>query len=384
MRFLVAGAGIGGLTASIALARQGHSVQVLEQAPEPKPVGAGISLQPNAMFALGTLGLDRAVSQRGCSAACARLRFSDGSLVREFDFSKYKQRYSYLPHTIHRADLFDFLAEAATHEGVDICFGQSVQSFAMDAREVEVSTDQATHRADALIGADGINSRVRAQLWGQTPTRFSGYVCWRGIASDLSVVEQVETMNEVWGKAARFGFMRCSLDKVYWFATRSSPTRDRLSEAWKETFDDWPAPIPELLRVTPESQITFNDISDRKPIFPWSRGRVTLLGDAAHPMTPNFGQGGAQAIEDAIVLASAVKNTESVESAFRAYEIHRHPRAKKFVNASRQFGRIAQGGNVLARFVRRFLLPLTPDSVMQHQLDDQFMIDDHLRWDETE
>jgi salicylate hydroxylase len=128
MNLTIVGAGIGGLTAAIALARDGNTVRVLEQTPQPKPVGAGISLQPNAMKALARLGLDHEVIQRGCASALARVCFSNGNSVQELDFSTYINRYGYLPHTIHRADLFDLLFEAATESGVEVCFGEMIEA----------------------------------------------------------------------------------------------------------------------------------------------------------------------------------------------------------------------------------------------------------------
>ena len=379
MQFIVAGAGIGGLTVAVALAKRGHGVQVLEQAPEPRPVGAGISLQPNAMRALAKVELDSAVMQRGCASAIARLRWANGKLIRHFYFSPVKEKYGYLPYTIHRADLFDVLYGAANDLGVDVRFGSALESFNRESSAVHVNTaDGQSYLADALIGADGINSRVRSQLWGDAPTRYSGYICWRGIVTNPDLVQRVDTMNEVWGKASRCGFMRCSPDKVYWFATKSSPLRGRPDPTWKDHFADWPEPIHDLMVATPEAETTFNDISDRKPIFPWSQGNVTLLGDAAHPMTPNFGQGGAQAIEDAVVLAQKVSDQDSIDASFVAYESQRHPRTKRFVDDSLRFGRVAQGGNAFWRFVRRRVIPLIPDSVTNRQLDWQFNIKDQV------
>lgn len=378
MNIIIAGGGIGGLTAAIALARSGHRVRVLEQAPEPKPVGAGISLQPNAMQAFATLDLDKSITERGCTSSIAQLRLSNGKSVQSMDFSAYLDRYGFLPHMIHRADLFDLLYQTATESGAEVQFGASLESFCSESQSVAVQTPATEFRCDALIGADGIHSKVRSGLFGQQPTRFSGYVCWRGIVTEPKIVSSVDTMNEIWGNGARFGFMRCSPDKVYWFATMTTANRERPSESWKEQFRDWPDPIHAMLDRTPESQIAFNDISDRRPIFPWSKGRVTLLGDAAHPMTPNFGQGGAQAIEDAIVLARAVNATNDPVTAFQSYEQHRHVRTKKFIDRSLQFGKVAQGGNRWWRMIRNHLIPRIPESVMIRQLDEQFDVQGHL------
>ena len=378
LSIIIAGAGIGGLTAAIALARNGHDVRVIEQAPEPRPVGAGISLQPNAMQALAMLDLDQAIAHRGCAASIATLRFSNGAIIRSMDFAPYVDRYGYLPITIHRSDLFDVLHDAAIKSGVQVEFGLSLESFELGSHNVTVRTSEREIKCDALIGADGIRSKVRVGLFGEAPVRYSGYVCWRGIVTDPDLVTTIDAMNEMWGPSARCGYMPCSKDKIYWFATKTTADRQRPDGNWKSQFANWPHPVPALHAKTPDSQVVFNEISDRKPIFPWSRGPVTLLGDAAHPMTPNFGQGGAQAIEDAIVLARAVESANDPTKAFQAYEKHRYPRAKWFVDGSLRFGRVAQGGNSFWRLIRNHVIPRIPDSATDKMLRQQFLVLDHL------
>ena len=379
MKVLVAGCGIAGLTAAVGAARAGYEVEMFEQADELKPVGAGISLQPNALQALSVLELDEAVIERGRQSARALLRFSNGKTVKEFDFMPLLDVYGYLPVAIYRADLLDILAHAALQEDVRIHFGQQVESFVLEGDRVGVSTKSGLQfQADALIGADGINSKIRNQLWGARPPRFSGYVCWRGIVSDSRIVKSVSTMNEIWGTGARFGFMRCSPAKVYWFATRTTADIGSPDPEWRRLFTEWPDPIRSILDLTADDQVFYNDISDRPPIFPWGRGPVTLVGDAAHPMTPNFGQGGAQAIEDGVVLAKALETIDDLSQAFRRFETHRHPRTRKLVSDSRQFGRIAQGGSYFWRFVRNRLVPLTPDLVYRANLAKQFKFTKHL------
>ena len=377
VKIIIIGAGIGGLTAAAALARLGHEIKVLEQTPEPKPVGAGISLQPNAMACLAKLGIDDEIRKAGFSAPIARLTFANGQLIRELDFTNMQQEYGFLPYTIHRADLFDILHRTAVEAGVEVSFDRPFHSFSRDDDTVSVQSRNERFHADALVGADGINSGVRRQLWEDSPRRYSGYVCWRGIVTDQTLVKSVDTMNEIWGKGSRFGYMRCSPDKIYWFATKSTKQQER-PENWKHMFDDWQNPISELLAKTHENRIAFNPISDRRPIFPWSKGRVTLLGDAAHPMTPNFGQGGAQAIEDAIVLSEALDADNEPQRAFQAYESHRHPRTKNLVNASRQYGSVAQGGSPLSRLIRNHLLPLIPKAAMDRKLRAQLDVQPHL------
>lgn len=353
MKILVAGGGIGGLAASIGLARTGHRVEVCEQAERLRTVGAGISLQPNALEALETIGLEQEIMARGVTASRASLWRSDGRLIRHFDFDGYQAKTGYRPYIFHRGTLLETLFEAAERHGVDVRFGQRVDSIEQRDDGVRVTMDSGFKcEADLLVGADGINSRVRSHLFGHETKRYSGYVCWRGIVDDPQLVESVDSMSEIWGRGQRFGCMRCNASQVFWFATRSCSTRDAADSDLRSMFADWPKIVGNLLESTPTETIVFNDISDRPPIFPWARGRITLLGDAAHPMTPNFGQGGSQAIEDAVVLSHLLQNAKAPVSALRQYEKHRHARTKQLVEASRRFGNIAQGGRTLTRFIR--------------------------------
>ncbi len=188
------------------------------------------------MQALATLDLDQSIVDRGCAASVAQLRFSDGRLVRSMDFSPYVERYGYLPHTIHRADLFDLLCGAAIEAGAEIRFDSPVATFQIESQAVSVNTTSDQLHCDALIGADGIRSRVRSELFGKHPVRYSGYVCWRGIVTDRKLVSSIDNMNEWWGSGARCGFMPCSQDKVYWFATKTTADRQRPTKIGKLSF----------------------------------------------------------------------------------------------------------------------------------------------------
>ncbi len=219
-------------------------------------------------------------------------------------------------------------------------------------------------QADLLIGADGIHSRVREQLTGKLALRYSGYTAWRGIAPTPDKAFQ---SGETWGKGRRFGLVPLSGEKVYWFATDNRPEGETDDPARRqaellELFAGWHYPVPELIGTTPRGDILRNDIFDLPPLKKWSVGRVTLLGDAAHAMTPNLGQGACQAIEDAVTLAGCLTRFEEVSEALARYEALRRPRTARITRQARQVGEIGQWGHPAAVWLRqhfaRLLLPV--------------------------
>jgi len=172
-------------------------------------------------------------------------------------------------------------------------------------------------------------------------------------------------MCESWGRGSRFGLVAIDGDRLYWFATANTPPggRDAGKEGLIRRFADWHDPIPRVIEATPDEAILRTDISDREPAAKWSEGRVTLLGDAAHPMTPNLGQGGGQAMEDAVALDQALAAESDCANAFLSYESRRRARTARVVEESRRFGRVGQIENSLARAVRDFAMRVTPLSV---------------------
>ena len=180
-------------------------------------------------------------------------------------------------------------------------------------------------------------------------------------------------MSERWGRGRRFGIVPVDAHQTYWFCTENAPPDGRDGDdphaELRERFADFAAPVDELVEATPAEAILRNDIVDIEPLPRWSEGRVALLGDAAHAMTPNMGQGACQAIEDAVVLAHCLSAHASVAAALADYEARRKPRARRFVTRSWTFGRAGQWENAVARALRDTLTRLTPRSTLARTMD---------------
>jgi len=366
---VIAGAGIGGLTAAIALSRSGIRVRVLERATAIHPAGAGLALQPNAMAVLAALGLDDAVAAAGAALSRAVLLDPSGrQLGPETRLERIFENPMARVVALHRARLHDVLLAAAGRSVVRT--GVRVTSYEQAADSVLVIADDGTRlETELLVGADGLHSTVRAQLVHDGPPRYAGYTSWRGVTPAGSVPPP-DRVTETWGRGERFGVVDIGFDEIYWFAVADAApggTDGDVRAELRARFGGWHAPVAAVLDATPADRILRTDIFDRDPITRWHAGRVVLLGDAAHPMTPNLGQGAAQAIEDAGTLAASLAAAATVEDGIRAYETARVGRTSAFVRASRRFGDVAQWRHPLAVFARDLTMRLTPESALVAQ-----------------
>jgi len=226
----------------------------------------------------------------------------------------------------------------------------------VDGREV---------RGDVLIGADGLHSLTRAQLFSAKKPKYVGYACWRGVA-DIDITG-LETW--AWGKGYQFGMTPMTNGRTFWFAQRYVPEGAQDKPCGRkgellELFHDWHDPIPRVIQATEEAHILRNDVYEHKHLRHWSRGRVTLLGDAAHAMTPNFGQGGCQAIEDGVVLASCLEVERDVAAALKLYETRRVKRANSIGQIAGLMGRVVQWKNPLASGARNAIMKRVPINLL--------------------
>ena len=367
---IIIGGGIGGLAAAIGLRRAGWDVEVFEQAAELAEVGSGLSLWRNALAALDRLGVLDALRALGVSGQDGAVYRPDGRLLARMKSAEGAPPGGMIL-LLHRAELHRVLLDAAGRESVRT--GARCVGVAQDDRGATARFDDGREaRGDLLVGADGLRSTVRAALDGPSPPRYAGYAVYRGIAAfDPSRVLSGET----WGPGLRIGRWGLTGGRSYWYAShavaegRPDPPSGRKAHLL-ELFRGWHAPVADLIAATDEAAILRDDIYDRPPLPRWSVGRATLLGDAAHPMTPDLGQGACQAIEDAVVLAECLSQADDVPAALRAYEARRIPRTSRVVATARRIGRMARWSNPLACRVRDALMSSSLAGRMQaRQMD---------------
>ncbi|HQR80987.1 MAG TPA: FAD-dependent monooxygenase, partial [Actinomycetota bacterium] len=355
----------------LALQRVGLPARVYEQAPEIGAVGAGIGLWPGALQSLREIGVAQWFWELPvCPFRWARTATTRGRQLVGFPVAPMTGGLGYV---VRRADLHRALLEPLDPEAV--LTGKRLVTLVQDADGVALGfADGTTAHAGLVIGADGLRSVVREAVLGRQEPRYSGETAYRGMAA-ISVADP-GLMCEMQGGGRRGAVHPVSADHVYWWSTRRAPrdgveSPEQRKGALLEALARWAGGLPEAIEATPAQEILQNDLYDRDPVAGWSSGRVTLLGDAAHPTTPNLGLGGCMAIEDALVLARALRQTSAYGPAFAQYEFERHTRTAQVVRVSRWMGRTGSLRNPLAVAAWRGATAATPARVAAGMLTRQ-------------
>ncbi len=355
---VIAGGGIGGLAAALALQNEQVQVTVLERRRDPDRAGGGVGLMVwhNGVSALQRLGVAEAALERATEVTDFEFRTSRGAPLMRWDVAGLTRKLGSPTIGINRGDLYTVLADALKPGTVQ--FDANCVGFAQDARGVTVHlAGGGSEHGDILIGADGTSSAVRTQLLGPRKSRYAGYTSWRGLLEFPDEQVPVGHARKLWGPGRRFLFYRTGNGMLYWLALNRAPEGGTdppgaHRSAIIPQHRGWQEPVEAILEGTSEETIERFDISDHAPLRRWGEGCVTLLGDAAHAMTPNMGQGACQALEDAIVLAGELRARADPAEALRAYEGQRRKRTAYFQRNSRSTGAMGRWQTPVACRIR--------------------------------
>ena len=366
MEAIVAGGGIGGLAVAAGLSKRGWDVTVLEQTGGFSVLGSAISLWPNAFRALDTVG---ATVPDGHLGATGGLRDWRGRwLVRMDGRMDGVAEHTAQAVVAHRHDLRTaLLAQVPAAAQLP---GVRVTGVRIEGARAVVEHEGGELSADLLVGADGVNSAVRRALWPEAaPPKYSGQTAWRLILPRPSVPP---VWAETWGPGGVFGMFPMSGDRVYCYGTGTVAAGQRSPDGelaeLRRRFGDWCEPIPMILAAATEDQVLRNDIHYLPPLKTYVNGPVALLGDAAHAMTPNLGQGGCQALEDAATLSVAVETQPDLATALRRYDELRRPRTQAMARKAllgRDLSHLSWGP---ARLARNAVLRAVPKSLFVKSL----------------
>ncbi|WP_035359873.1 FAD-dependent oxidoreductase [Edaphobacter aggregans] len=364
----IVGAGIGGLATAIALSQRGATVQVFEQANAVQNSGAGIWMPPNAMQVFACLGVANDIKRSGIEISCAELHDYLAGLLQTINTKSF---IGWCNVAIQRRILQQILVNCAART-TTILFDHRLSGLREEQKGVSLQfSNSASHRAGIVVGADGIHSEVRRALFPDSELRYSGQTSWRAVIPFALPLKAIHKSIEIWAPGARFGYSAVAEDQVYWYATADAPpdlreSSEQARQRLMKMAEPFPWPIGDLVSGTVPEALIRTDLWDLPASKVWHRGRSVLLGDAAHAATPNLGQGGAQAVEDAWALAQVLAEKSDAEEAFRQFEQVRARRVALVARKARQLGRLAHLGG-FGRFIRNIAFWATPAAIVQAQ-----------------
>lgn len=360
------GGGIGGLALAIACRRRGIDVSVYEAAEEMRAVGAGIWIPPNGTAALRRLGVADRVVDEGVVLDGTAVETTSGTELTTASFRDADEPMVCVHRaTLHRG-LRDELPDDVLHLG-----RECVDVHRREDGAAATFADGTTVEVDLLVGADGVDSTVRTVLFPDVTPEYAGFVSFRGVADRPLPGERHRTGQAVWGDDRRVGFAGLDDDRTYWWAGlhtdrddcrwAGAEARERVARA----FADFPDPMPDLVEATAPGDVLRTELRYLPKLDAWHDGRIALLGDAAHATVPTLAQGGAQALEDAVVLATELDERGIDETALEAYERARKGRTERIGRQSRIQNRASAVTNPVLRRLRNWGFRLTPQFVVR-------------------
>ena len=372
MKVAIIGAGIGGLTIGLVLKNAGIPFKIFEKSVEIKPVGAGLVLGINAMQVYKKLGIHNEILEQSSKIHGMNICSPDFSILSNANIRDFEIKYHLSSVAIHRANLHSILSEAVGFE--NILLNKKFNKITKNNSQYRLDFEDGFNiDTDFLIAADGINSSVRKQIFGERKLRDSKQICWRGV-TDLKLPKEYKNkVTECWGKGTRFGFTEIGNDKIYWYFLINENKRT-LNSNLLDYIDEFDDLIKTIIQTTDTNKIFVTKLFDLKPLNHWYKDNICLLGDAAHATTPNLGQGACQAIEDAYVICELLKKN-SLQESFKKYPEIRMEKANYIVNTSWKIGKIAQLENPFLIALRNLLIMMTPDSYNYKQFQKIFELD---------
>jgi 2-polyprenyl-6-methoxyphenol hydroxylase-like FAD-dependent oxidoreductase len=382
MKSIIVGGGIAGLATAIGLHKKGFETAVYEAAPAFTPAGAGILLAPNGIEVLKRIDstLLEQIKQRSNPINRMQVVTHKNKVLASSHFKG-----DQLSYAIHRASLIDTLATQLPPELLHT--NKRFDRFEDNTTGVQVHFEDGSQASgDFLVATDGIHSKVRNQLIGKPTYRYAQQTCWRAIVPFKLPAEYQHTFTEMWGNQAglRVGFGAIDNERLYFFATYFTEAGghdnpNTLKHALLDIYKDFPPLVLDFIKATPTTSILRNDIYDLAPGKQWYKGKVALVGDAAHATTPNMGQGGNQALESAWAFAQCMEavaqQPNDIEAGFAQYQQQRLRKAHKIINDSWRISQLVNLKSGFARTMRNLAMQCMPSQIANASLKKVYAVD---------
>ncbi|KIC62882.1 FAD-dependent monooxygenase [Chryseobacterium taiwanense] len=360
----IIGAGIGGLTLGNILKQHNLDFTIYESTPEIKPVGSGIMMAINAMQIFENLGLKEKIEKAGNTIHGISITDEKLNFISKTNVLELEKKYNSCNVAIHRADLQRILTENIGFENIKL--NHSLKEIQTDANYLLNFENGTKVESTTVFGADGIHSKIRDQIFGLGTIRNTEQMCWRGLV-ELDLPEQFHhEAIEVWGKGKRFGFVKMTDRKIYWYAVINKRIHKRYNSI-SENFHGFHSLIIDIIDSTLKENIILNDIIDLSPIPTWHSENLCLIGDAAHATTPNLGQGACQAIEDAYIIGKLLEKNKDFNFIFEQFQKIRRKKVDHVVRTSLKIGQISQWEK--RTYLRNLIMRLIPESINQQMVE---------------